>query len=243
MRKLKEPETLAETLDARTECNDEPIEETSHDALPPPEAEDDFETHDQFDELAANATMEQRQRARLSWERKDREDAERMRNLADEAVRIAQEMLEDAEQKADELRARADALDGGNTVLRPKAKGVDKEIDALIDELPKIPIDESPKPKRTRKPKAEKPAKPARKAKRGKRVMAPKTPKAPKPSDLDDHDQKILKVASKGALGVAALAEKCGLQQPYTARKCKKLVALKLLVTSGKNRSMRYEAA
>jgi hypothetical protein len=179
--------------------------------------------------------------------------AEQLRNLADETVRIAREALEEATARAAELEAKAETLDW---IVTPRLTGIRRAVaalgshratedpDALADELERIQVDESPNPKRVRKPKAEKPAKSAPKPKRGKRVMAPKTPKkTAKPVELDDHDKRILVFVRKGPAGVAEIADKCGLEQPYAARKCKKLVGIKLLVKLGDKRSTKYEAA
>jgi len=207
-------------------------------------------------DLITTATADQRRELREMLEREDRAEAERLRNLAEETVRLARDALRGAIDRAAELESLAQDLDGRETHPKPtimigapgstESDYEPEDPDALADDLAPLELaaSQSPKPKRTRKPKAEKPAKPARKPKRGRRVMAPKAPRqAKKPADLDDHDQKILKVASKGALGVAAIAEKCGLEQAYTARKCKKLVGLKRLIRHGAARATKYEAA
>ena len=174
-----------------------------------------------IEELVAHETE-------LREERRRRADD--LRATARRIVAAAREALEAAETEAQELEAQAEALDGNVSAPRKD------EVDELAAELESIPVDESPKAKRGRKPKGKKPArKPAKKAKAAKPVK--------EPGELNEYELKIIKAISKGALGTAAVAEKCGFEQPYTARALKKLVGLALAVKLGDKRATRYEAA
>ena len=181
-------------------------------------------------DMIVTASADERRNIRALLEQQDRDEASRLRDRAAEIVATARDALEAAETEALELEEQAEALDG--KVSAP----VRKEVDEPAVELETIPVGEAPKAKSGRKPKGRKAArKPAKKAKVEKA--------ADEPAELDDHEQKVLKAISKGALGTAAVAEKCGLEQPYTARVLKKLVGRCLAVKLGDKRATRYEAA
>ena len=178
-----------------------------------------------IEELVAHETE-------LREERRRRADD--LRATARRIVAAAREALEAAETEAQELEAQAEALDG--KAIEPVRKD---EVDELEAELESIPVDEAPKAKRGRKPGGKKAAR--KTAKRAKAAKAAKPVK--EPGELNEHEHRIIKAISKGALGTAAVAEKCGLEQPYTARVLRKLVGLGLAVKLGDKRATRYEAA
>ena len=179
-------------------------------------------------DMLVTASADERRNIRALLEQQDRDEAARLRDRAAEIVATAREALDAAEVEAQELEAQAEALDGKASAPTRK-----DEVDELEAELESIPVDESPKAKRGRKPGGKKAAR--KTAKRAKPVK--------EPGELNDHEHRIIRAISKGALGTAAVAEKCGLEQPYTARALKKLVGLGLAVKLGDKRATRYEAA
>lgn len=129
----------------------------------------DTDTHTIVD--VALLTRDQRVNLRERLERQDREEAARLRDLAAETVLIARDALAEAERKARELEAQAEALDG--PVTPPKQTSVKRATEESLA-LAKL---QKPSRKPRNSSKNSNSSKPARKPRGAKAAKAEKGPR------------------------------------------------------------------